>query len=402
AQTYPQLLRKEGYYTGFIGKLGVDKYPYKNGRQGEVFDFWCAHDGWAAFFPKGKKNCSAYENLDADIITPMMAEAVENFLRQDRGDKPFCLSVSFSAPHGSISGSMIPWQSGDKRMTQPANSIDRLAGHPIYGDLYRDVEIELPEETGQDPGAFIPTALMKQDGRKKTYSFSYTRETSLEQHYRYYQLITGIDHAVGQMIQSLEKRGLLENTVIIYSSDHGLLMGEYGMGGKALAYDLTARVPFILYDPSLPAERRGTVSDALIMNVDVAPTLLDYAGLPAPDPCQGQSLRPLLRQPEAAWRDSVFVENLFVGRDNPFVEAVRSKRWKYVRYFDHDGGWNYDEDDLDFSNRKPDFEQLFDLEADPGERNNLIGQYPEVLERLRAQCRKESAEQMALRKSARK
>jgi arylsulfatase A-like enzyme len=403
-QTYPQILRRNGYYTGFIGKLGVDKYPYKNGRGGETFDFWCAHDGWAAFYPKGKKNCIAYENLKEDIITPMMGEAFENFLEQRDGDKPFCLSVSFSAPHGSISGSMVPGESGKTRMTHPANETKKLAGHPIYGDLYRDVKIELPKETGKDAGKYIPTELMNQNGRKNTYSFSYDRKTSLEQHYRYYQLITGIDHVVGQMLAGLEKRGLLDNTIIIYSSDHGLLMGEYGMGGKALAYDLTAKVPFILYDPSLPKDRRGAVLDAFVMNVDVAPTILAYAGLPEPEICQGRNLIPLLENPDMPWRDAVFVENLFVGRDNPFVEAVRFKKWKYVRYFDHSGGWNYNDNEVDFGNNEPVFEQLFDLENDPEERNNLAatGAAPETLEMLRKRCRAESKAQIKLRNTARK
>ncbi|VGO19386.1 sulfatase-like hydrolase/transferase [Pontiella sulfatireligans] len=403
-QTYPQLLRKNGYFTGFIGKLGVDKYPFKNGRGGETFDFWCAHDGWAAFFPKGKKNCIAYEGLKEDIITPMMGEAFENFLNQKDADKPFCLSVSFSAPHGSITGSMIPWEQGKGRMKHPANGNKRLAGHPIYGDLYRDVKIELPVETATDAGQFIPSELMKQDGRKNTYSFSYDLKTSLEQHYRYYQLITGIDHVVGRMIQGLEKRGLLENTIIIYSSDHGLLMGEYGMGGKALAYDLTAKVPFILYDPSLPKDRRGEVLDALVMNVDVAPTILDYAGLPELDFCQGRSLVPLVQNPDIPWRDSVFIENLFVGRDNPFVEAVRFKKWKYVRYFDHSKGWNYDDKDVDFRNQTPVFEQLFDLERDPEERVNLMetGAFPETLEQLRKKCRSESKAMIEFRNAFRK
>jgi arylsulfatase A-like enzyme len=402
--TYPQILRRNGYFTGFIGKLGIDKYPFKNGRQGETFDFWCGHDGWAAFFPKGKKNCSAYDALNEEIITPMMGEAFENFLEQDRNGKPFCLSVSFSAPHGSISGSMIPWQSGTKRMTQSSGKTKKLAGHPIYGDLYRDANITIPEETATDPGRFIPTEVMGHDGRRQTYSFSYNRKTSLEQHIRYYQLITGIDHVIGRMIQSLEKRGLLENTVIIFSSDHGLLMGEYGMGGKALAYDLTAKVPFILYDPSLPEARRGEVIDELIMNVDLAPTLLDYAGLPAPEVCQGKSLLPLINNPDRAWRDTVFVENLFVGRDTPFVEAVRSKRWKYVRYFDHPSGeWHYSGDELDFAGKTPVFEQLFDLENDPEERVNLAasGASPEVLDRFRRQCRAESEAMVKLREAVR-
>lgn len=408
-QTYPQILRRNGYYTGFIGKLGVERYPYNKGRQSETFDFWCGHDGWASFFPKDKKstakqlkkdpdaksNCFSYVGLKSDIITPMMGEAFENFLNQDHGSKPFCLSVSFSAPHGSISGTMIKDEPHGKRMQRAAHSTPELKDHPIYGNLYRNAGIQIPEETARGSERHIPTDVLTHEGRKKTYSFSYNRKTCLEHHIRYYQLITGVDHVVGQMIESLKKRGLFENTIIIYSSDHGLLMGEYGIGGKALAYELSAKIPFIVYDPSLPQEQRGTVSDALVLNVDVAPTLLAYAGLPAPAVCQGKSLLPLLQNPEISWRNHVFIENLFTGRNTPLVEAVRSKRWKYVRYFRRKGAWN-EVVEPGFPKREPLFEQLFDLENDPRERVNLTSTHPEVLEKLRSLCRKESRQQIEL------
>ncbi|MHC4097715.1 MAG: sulfatase-like hydrolase/transferase, partial [Planctomycetota bacterium] len=205
---------------------------------------WRGHDGWASFFPKSKRNCQIYEDSEGDIITPIMGESMEWFLDSCPENKPFCLSVSFSAPHGSISGSMFPEEGGgDKRMTRAANENVRLRDHQTYGGLYRKDNIDIPKECGTDPDPHIPTDVLRQGGRKRTYSYDYTKETCREHHYRYYQLITGVDQTVGQLIDSLKKRGLIENTVIIFSSDHGLLMGEYGMGGKALLYDLTTKIP---------------------------------------------------------------------------------------------------------------------------------------------------------------
>ena len=404
--TYPALLRKNGYYTGFIGKFGVERYPFR-GSPLKEFDFWRGHDGWASFFARKKSNCQIYKDSQEDIITPIMAESMERFLESRLDDKPFCLSVSFSAPHGSISGSMFPEEGGgEKRMTRPANENIPLQGHPIYGDLYRDKKMDIPKECGTDANQHIPTYVLQQGGRKKTYSYDYTKETCREHHYRYSQLITGIDQAVGQLLDSLRKRDLLEDTVIIFSSDHGLLMGEYGMGGKALLYDLTTKIPLIVYDPTLPKSKRGKENDALILSADVAPTILEYAGLKPPEFMQGQSLIKLMHDSELYWRKDIFLENLYTGRFNPFIEAVRENEWKYVRYFpnpDHKNGKKvltrsgyYLDENVDLRGKKPIFEQLFHLKTDPQEKNDLVknAKHAKILNRLRKHCELYSSRMM--------
>ena len=396
--TYPALLRENGYYMGLIGKFGVERYPFR-GSPLKEFDFWRGHDGWASFFPKSKRNCQAYKDSEEDIVTPIMAESMERFLDSRPEDKPFCLSVSFSAPHGSISGSMFPEEGGgNKRMTRPADENVRLQGHPIYGGLYRDNDIDIPKECGTDTNPHIPTDVLRQEGRKNTYSYAYTRETCLEHHYRYYQLITGIDKAVGQLLDSLRRRGLYEDTVIIFSSDHGLLMGEYGMGGKALLYDLSTRIPLIVYDPTLPKSKRGKENDALILSADVAPTILEYADITPPEFMQGQSIFKLIHDSEPDWRKDVFLENLYTGRFNPLIEAVREKEWKYVRYFpnpSHNNGkevltrsGHYVDEDVDFRGKRPIYEQLFNIRTDPHEHDNLVknSKHTKILNRLRKHC----------------
>jgi len=140
SQTYPALLRKAGYFAGFIGKFGIETYAFR-GEAEKKFDYWRAHDGWARFWPKPRKNCAAYRDAEADVITPIMAECVEDFLARRDPARPFCLSVSFSAPHGSISTSMDSLEGDmprDEWMTRPANLLPELRDHPIYGALYRD------------------------------------------------------------------------------------------------------------------------------------------------------------------------------------------------------------------------------------------------------------------------
>ena len=385
-KTYPSLLRKGGYYTGFIGKFGVEHYTFK-GKAAEKFDFWRGHDGWARFFFKQAKNCVAYHDSEEDIITPVMGESITRFLHSAPDDKPFCLSVSFSIPHGSQTGSMYAWQS-------PASDNPKLKDHPVYGPLYRDQAIQIPAATATDPHQYIPKRVMDQDQgrRNKTYFYDYDRATCTEHHIRYYQQITGLDKVIGDMVATLKKQGLQENTVILFASDHGLLMGEYGMGGKGLLYDLCAKFPCFVYDPRLPATRRGKTVTDLVSSLDLTSTILDYADITQPEDMQGRSLVPLMEGENKPWRDVLFLENLYTGRDTPFSEGIRKGKWKYIRMFD--GVAPYTEQHTDFTGRTPDFEQLFDLQNDPEERMNLVQAYQDtdLLASMRRLCQQRSTD----------
>jgi arylsulfatase A-like enzyme len=401
-RTYPALLRKAGYYTGFVGKFGVEYYTFKGRANGE-FDFWRGHDGWTRFFPKDSNapSCTPYHEAKEDVITPIMGECMAEFLDSVPENRPFCLSVSFNVPHGSQTTSMYPDYPDWRRMSRPANENPKLKGSPFYDTLYRDLDIPIPEETATDPYRFIPEFIMDQDqGRRtQTYPYDYTRPTCREHHIRYYQTITGLDHVIGGLLADLDRRDLMKKTVIIFASDHGLLMGEYAMGGKALLYDLASKIPCFVYDPHLPADRRGRRRDELVSSLDLTKTILDYAGVEALDFMAGASLRPLVEGKDVPWREELFLENLYTGRDTPFQEGIRAGKWKYIRMYD--GKTGYDESDVDFTDRKPDFEMLFDLETDPGEMNNLVESQAEsdILVTLRGKC---AAHSRALNQERRK
>ncbi|MGB0768876.1 MAG: sulfatase-like hydrolase/transferase, partial [Phycisphaeraceae bacterium] len=294
SHSYPALVREAGYHTGFIGKFGVLYHTFD---AEAAFDFWYAHRGWTKFFPKdhNHRDTKPYHDAENDIITPIMGEAVERFLEERPDDRPFCLSVSFNVPHGSQTTTMYHGYKGWAKMLRPANENPKLKGHPIYDTLYRDIGIQIPEDTGTDPYRFIPKAVMNQDAgrRNRTYPYAYDPDTCLEHHVRYYQTITGMDKVVGEIVAGLAKRGLDKNTVIIFGSDHGLLMGELGMGGKALLYDLSCKIPCFIYDPTLDADARGRSREHLVSSLDLTRTILDYAGVQAPPWMSGDSLRPL-------------------------------------------------------------------------------------------------------------
>jgi arylsulfatase A-like enzyme len=141
------------------------------------------------------------------------------------------------------------------------------------------------------------------------------------------------------------------------------------MGGKELLLDLSAKIPCLVHDPRLPASLRGRQLDHLVSSLDYTRTILDYAGVEPTEFMDGRSLRPLVEGRDVPWRDELFLESLFTMRDNPFQEGIRRGRWKYIRMYD--GVMSFQERHVDFAGRAPEFELLFDLAADPGERTNL-------------------------------
>jgi arylsulfatase A-like enzyme len=387
-QTYPALLRDAGYFTGFIGKFGVQFYSLDGGAASK-FDYWRAHDGWLPFFPKDLPDNPAteiYENAENDITTEIMGEYIEDFLNTRPENVPFNLSVSFSAPHNSVVSTMYP-EGADpgcesyacKVMGYAANENPKLAGHPVYDQLYRDREVVIAEDTGRDPYRFIPEGVIDHEARKQWYDYNYDRNMQPEHLIRYHQTVTGIDRVVGDLIEHLERLGVADDTIIIYSSDHGLLNGEYGTGGKNLLYDLVAKIPLIIYDPRVSRSNQRNDNSELVLSVDVPATILSYAGISVPETMEGRGLNS-----GGVERHEVFLESLTVAEGNPFVEALRTHEWKYVRYL-QPSGCPYTEEQLDFSGQEPIFEQLFHLGRDPAEMENLVGveEHLEILNEFR-------------------
>jgi N-acetylglucosamine-6-sulfatase len=166
-----------------------------------------------------------------------------------------------------------------------------------------------------------------------------------------------VDDGVGRLLEALERTGQLDNTIIIFASDNGYLLGEHGrFTDKRFAYDESIRIPFLVrYPPLVPA---GTTIDALCLNVDLAPTLLDLAGVQPVTTLHGRSLLPLLSgSDEAAWRDSFLAEHFLekVVPAAPAWKAVRTNQWKYIHY-----------------PGLPGMDELYNLKDDPGEVHNLI------------------------------
>jgi arylsulfatase A-like enzyme len=187
----------------------------------------------------------------------------------------------------------------------------------------------------------------------------------------YYRMISGIDLVLGRIRGELSRLGLAGNTVIIFTSDNGYFLGERGYADKWLMYEPSIRIPLVVYDPRAPRKSRGLVKRDMVLNIDLAPTLMDLAGIGVPPQTQGRSLKPLLGRKRPAWRSEVFCEELWDHPDIPRSECVRTKRWKYIQYPAH-----------------PEYVELFDLADDPDEKRNLAGdpRYARVLAALRRRC----------------
>jgi arylsulfatase A-like enzyme len=160
--------------------------------------------------------------------------------------------------------------------------------------------------------------------------------------------------------------------VVIFTSDNGWFAGEHGLADKWLMYEESIRVPLVVFDPRLPRSRRGQKVDVLTLNVDFAPTLLEMAGLPVPAGMQGRSLAPLLHGSRPSnWRTDFFYEHHYNPKIIPPSEGIRTERWAYLRWLAPN----------------PEFEELYDLRADPLERRNLAAnpQHATTLRSLRTQ-----------------
>ncbi|MCZ6795381.1 MAG: sulfatase-like hydrolase/transferase, partial [Planctomycetota bacterium] len=189
----------------------------------------------------------------------------------------------------------------------------------------------------------------------------------------YFRMISGVDHAMGRVLDEVERLGLAGDTVVIFAGDNGYYLGSRGFAGKWSHYEESLRVPLIVHDPRLPEKLRGRVAGETVLNVDIPATIVALAGIDVPPSYQGRSLVPLVRgQDVDDWRTDFFCEHLFDHAEIPKWEGVRSSRWVYARYFQ----------------QSPPHEFLHDPRDDPGQLRNLAGDpaYATDLARMRRRC----------------
>lgn len=346
AETWPGLLRANGYHVGHVGKWHNGRFP------AEQFDFGRSYAG--RHFIKEPDGSTIHVTKKNEL------DALE-FLRTRPADKPFSLTVAFFATHAE-----------DENPRQ-------YLYQPESASLYHDVTITVPATAGDRFFNLLPPFIAneKNEGRNRWHWRFDTPSKYQEYMKSYYRLATEVDATVGRILAELKSRGLDRETLVIFTTDNGYFHGEHGLADKWYPYEESIRVPLIIQDPR--TRRPGQVRDELVLNVDLAPTILGFAGVSPAPRMQGRDLAPLyLERLPRDWRTQYFYEHATI-RNTDFIPASTALVRREIKYI----YW-------------PDFkyEELFDLQRDPLETRNLIGNraYAKRLAALRREYARLKAE----------
>lgn len=313
--TFPRLLQQSGYESGYVGKwhMGQDDTP----RPG--FNRWISFKGQGKHYDP-TLNVDGKEEKLKGYTTDILADYAVEFIKRAR-TKPFSLFLAPNAVHGPFEPAERHKQLfADQPIKRAVSATDQGIGKPAIKGVY--------------------TAYQKDEGIRNQL-----------------RMLVALDEAVGRLLRVLEETKQLDNTLVIFTSDHGYFWGEHGLGEKRLAYEESIRVPLLVRYPRLI--KAGTTSDEFTLNIDIAPTLLGLAGAPVPKNMQGSSLIPLFKGKVKNWRTSFLTEFYEEqGTRSPRIpgwQSVRTEDMKYIRYIDREG-----------------FDELYNLKADPFEMKNLI------------------------------
>jgi len=378
-QTFPKLLQQAGYQTAMVGKWHLKSDP-------TGFDYWNVLPGQGAYYnpdftENGEKK--KYEGYTTNIITDLAL----NWLQNQRDEtKPFCLLLHHKAPHRNwMPDTTKLTMYDDKTFDLPSNFHDDYAnmgraakeqdmmigetmmwGHDmkfrydLNGDsterfYWRQLDRMTPEQRAAWDAAYEPKnqALIDAplDGKELT-------EWKFQRYIKdYLRTISSVDDNVGRVLDYLDEAGLTENTIIVYTSDQGFYLGEHGWFDKRFIYEQSLRMPLVVRYPA--GIEKGQVLEEMVMNLDFAPTFLDYAGVPVQDDIQGRSFRKILEgETPDDWRDAVYYHYY----EYPAVHSVkrhfgiRTDRYKLIHFYHDIDEW-----------------ELYDLQTDPDEMNNIIG-----------------------------
>ena len=328
---FPQYLQKGGYQTALIGKwhMGEDSGGPQPG-----FDHWVSFKGQGSYLPSPDGlNVDGKSVPQKGYITDELTDYALDWLKGRDRSRPFFLYLS----HKGVHAEFIPAERHKGTLASP-----RL--QPPASQTFT------PEQEAQRPR-------WVRDQRNSWHGVSYPYNSRLDitdYFEQYAETLRGVDDSVGRVVEYLTSEHLLDSTLIIYMGDNGFAFGEHGLIDKRTAYEESMRVPMVMQCPELfPG---GRVVNQVVANLDIAPTVLSAAGLQPPASMVGASMLPLAQQQSVPWRTELLYEYYWERNfpQTPTTFAVRGDQYKFIRYY---GVWDVDE--------------LFDLQADPGEMHNL-------------------------------
>jgi arylsulfatase A-like enzyme len=350
--TVARLLQSAGYHTGMIGKWHLGSEPVG-------FDHWIILPGQGAYVnplflvPGGTRKIEGYAS---DVITDLGIK----FLDDRPRDKPFLLFLHHKAPHRNwVPDERNRAKFADKDFPEPPTLRDDYAGRPAALPENKQTvtrDLNKTDLKGDPPPGLSGDELLKWKYRR------YMQD--------YLACVAGVDDNVGRFLDHLEKAGLAQNTVVLYTSDNGFFLGDMGMYDKRFMYEPSLRIPLLVRWPGVV--QAGSTTDRFALNIDFAPTFLDIAGQPIPADMQGRSLVPLFKgEAPADWRQSMYYRYYHdPGHHNTRAHyGVRTRTHKLIHYWKKDA-W-----------------EMFDLVADPNEQKNLAGDpaHKDLFVRLKAE-----------------
>ena len=391
-QTFPKLMQQNNYQTAMIGKWHLRSDP-------TGFDYWNILPGQGDYYNPDFIEMGEKKNFEG-YVTDLITEFTINWLDDRDTSKPFCLLMHHKAPHRSWMPNLnhintfdsvdIPVPStffDDYKNRSTAAKEQKMS---IWKDMYLGYDLKLTTEENSneiidDLGTWSFDRMSPK--QRKAWDLAYKdKNNSYHQNQpkgedlarwkfkRYMQdylgTIESVDESVGEILDYLDKNGLAENTIVVYTSDQGFYLGEHGWFDKRFMYEESLKMPLLVRYPK--EITKGNVSEKMVMNLDFAPTFLDYAGIKIPEDLQGESLRPLFEETNVDnWRNEIYYhyyEYPKGGHDVKRHYGIRTDRYKLIHYY-------YDIDEW----------ELFDLENDPQEMKNIYMQaeYQELVSELK-------------------
>ena len=346
-------LHEAGYEVAFCGKAHI-----KDALRNHYWDYYFGYyfePNLNARIAEGYYGHVGPDREYQGYLDDFVTDAAIGWL-QGKRQKPFCLFVWFKEPHGE----------GIRQRR--------------YQNLYNGVFVPKPETFDDDLKGYPDKSKAVADADDKLGNFEYC--ASLEQIVKNHN--TGVveaDGYIGRVMKILEETGKLDDTVIMNTADHGYFLGEWHLIDKRFMYEPSIRIPLGIRYPKLI--KPGTMIDEMVLNIDIAPTVLDLAGVKIPSRMQGRSIVPLIRGNNAGWRkDWLYSYYEYPGSNMvPKSHGVRTERYKIIEYYEE----------------RPTEWELYDLQEDPHELHNLYGdpRYSELTERLKKrlnELRKETGE----------
>lgn len=330
SKSYPVLLREAGYLTAFAGKFGI--VVKGKGLCEDDFDFWGGGPGQTNYQTAKNKSMEKYAAQYPHSTLSYAAFAKDVIRDSVNRQKPFCLSISFKAPH------------------KPATP------DPLFDEVYAGKQFAKPANFGREFGEHL--SLQSKAGRQYPRFTEWKYDTDYDgEMAKYHQQVYGIDVALGMILDELDAQRIADNTVVIYTSDNGYICGSHGYGSKVLPMEESSRVPLMIYDPRSPLNGKEMRCDRLTGNIDFAPTILELTGIPIPSNMDGKSLMPLLKDPQKGGHEQMAFINVFGPLPTHSLSCL-TPHFKYTY-------WWYADDKM------TPVEELFDTKNDPLELQNL-------------------------------